>query len=85
MAKPVKNPLKVRIDSSVIWDRKGQYLFESDSGNYVWNDPFNGGDGVLSPFNGSYQDWLKLRKISAGLYKGEHLIGEFCTGATFKD
>ena len=40
------DPTKVPVDSSVTWNYKNQYLLETDSGNFIWNDPFAGGDGT---------------------------------------
>lgn len=77
------DPTKVPVDSSVTWNYKNQYLLETDSGNFIWNDPFAGGDGILRPFHGTYKDWLHYNNIPYGRYKGEHFVDAFCAGATF--
>lgn len=79
----VVDPTKTKVDSTVTWDYKGQYLFETDVGNFIWNDPFHGGDGVIRPFHGSYKDWLHYKNLPHGRYKGEHMVDEFCVGAVF--
>ena len=77
------NPTKNKVDSTVTWNYKGQYLLESDAGNFIWNDPFAGGDGVIRPYNGTYNDWIAFHKIPHARYKGEHMVDEFCVGAKY--
>ncbi len=58
------------------WDF-GQYFFiETKKGNFIWSDPDYNGDNKLTPYEGSYKDWMKPPLF--GRSKGKHRIGDYC-------
>lgn len=45
---------------------------------YVWSNPKMGGDNTIKEFDGKYNDFCSILKISDGRDQGEHVIKEIC-------
>lgn len=58
------------------WDFGRQFFIETNKGNFVWSDPDYNGDNKLTPYDGSYKDWIKSPRY--GRDKGKHRIGDYC-------
>lgn len=58
--------------------KNATHLIETEEGCFVWSDPSSGGNGSLSPYEGSYADLCEEYKVDEGLDLGSHLIGDFC-------
>ena len=39
------------------WDFSSKFFIQTSQGNWVWQDPVNGGNNTLTPFKGSLQDF----------------------------
>ena len=60
------------------WFWGSEFFIETDIGNFVWSDPDYEGTHVISPFNGTYDEFCKKINIHHGRDKGRHLIGDYC-------
>lgn len=56
-----------------------QFFVETKYGNFIYSDPnYPNGNNTLTLYNGSFQDFLKEKKLLTVRTKGEFLIKEFC-------
>lgn len=62
-----------------VWCWNKTFFIETCYGNFVWSDPdYPGGDGTITRFDGSYEEFIKQQNIPYGRDKGKHIIKEYC-------
>lgn len=71
---------KLTIDDNAnfiwLWDDK--FFLETNKGNFVWSDPNYNGDNTITPFPGSFKDYIKKENAPYGRCKGIKNIRNFC-------
>ena len=60
------------------WGFGQRFFLETNEGNFVWSDPEYNGDNTISPFRGTYKNWVKQENIPFGRGKGRHTIKSYC-------
>lgn len=61
------------------WGWSHRFFLETDNGNYIWSDPdYPFGNNTITPFKGTYKDWLNQEGISFARDKGKHIIRNYC-------
>lgn len=65
------------LDGHFFWSFGEFWFIETEKGNFVWSDCQYNGDGSVSKYNGSLQDWCNENHFDFVRDKGIHNIGEF--------
>jgi len=64
--------------ATFIWGYGQKFFIETSDNNYVWSDPDYDGDNKITPFKGTYNEWLKSEGLLFGRDKGDHTIRGYC-------
>ena len=54
------------------------FFVETDKGNYIWSNPYYGGNNEITSFNGDIKDWLNSKENVNSINKGRHKILSYC-------
>ena len=57
------------------WDFGQEFFIETSEGNFVWSDPDYNGDNSLTPYAGTYKQWIGR---GFGRDKGKSIIALKC-------
>lgn len=60
---------------SFTWDFGSNFFIETAKGNFIYNSPSYGGDGIVRATNNTYDEYFQ---DLYGRDKGNHYISDFC-------
>lgn len=60
------------------WSFHETFFLETKEGNFIWSDPYYGGDNTIRSFDGDVKRFCKQEQIPFVRCKGRHTIRKYC-------